>query len=393
MNSLGLSYSPCPVHPRLDESVELLRRLIATPSPSREESASADIWEEWLRGHCGDDVMRLHNNVFVVAPGFDPSRPTLMLNSHHDTVLPSASYTRDPYSPDIIGDRLYGLGSNDAGASGVALAATFLDLAGYYGKAGEGDATRRPLPFNLIFAITAAEEVMGEHGMRAFLPYLEERGLMPDMVLVGEPTGMQPAVAERGLLVFDCVTRGKSGHAARNEGINAIYRAIEDIERLRAFSPEKVSDVLGPVKVSVTMINAGTQHNVVPDSCTFVADVRTTDAYTNEETVALLQNAVKWTEMTPRSTRVHASVINRDHPLVKSAVALGRTPFVSPTTSDMALMHGIPSLKMGPGESARSHSADEFVLLSEINEALHLYPRIIADMDVSELLILKSTKQ
>lgn len=234
---------------------------------------------------------------------------------------------------------------------------------------------------------------MGEHGMRAFLPYLEERGLMPDMVLVGEPTGMQPAVAERGLLVFDCVTRGKSGHAARNEGINAIYRAIEDIERLRAFSPEKVSDVLGPVKVSVTMINAGTQHNVVPDSCTFVADVRTTDAYTNEETVALLQNAVKWTEMTPRSTRVHASVINRDHPLVKSAVALGRTPFVSPTTSDMALMHGIPSLKMGPGESARSHSADEFVLLSEINEALHLYPRIIADMDVSELLILKSTKQ
>ncbi|MDE6795894.1 MAG: M20 family metallo-hydrolase [Muribaculaceae bacterium] len=353
-------------HHRFDEAVALLRRLIATPSPSREESATADIWEEWLRSQGVDNVERLHNNVFAIAPGFDPSRPTLMLNSHHDTVRPAASYTRNPYSPDIEGDRLYGLGSNDAGASGVALASTFLDLAAY-----------PRTPFNLILAITAAEEVMGEHGMRAFLPHLAERGLTPDMVLVGEPTGMQPAIAERGLLVFDGVTAGKSGHAARNEGINAIYRAIEDIDRLRNFSPEKVSDVLGPIKVSVTMINAGTQHNVVPDKCTFVVDVRTTDAYTNEETVELLCDTVKWSEITPRSTRVHASVIGLDHPLVKSAMALGRTPFVSPTTSDMALMHGIPSLKMGPGESSRSHTADEYILLSELNEALHLYPKLV----------------
>lgn len=374
-------------HHRFDEAVALLRRLIATPSPSREESATADIWEEWLRSQGVDNVERLHNNVFAVAPGFDPSRPTLMLNSHHDTVRPAASYTRNPYSPDIEGDRLYGLGSNDAGASGVALASTFLDLAAYPRISDSKNLTQIPvpgsftrseeLPFNLILAITAAEEVMGEHGMRAFLPHLAERRLTPDMVLVGEPTGMQPAIAERGLLVFDGVTTGKSGHAARNEGINAIYRAMEDIDRLRNFSPEKVSDVLGPIKVSVTMINAGTQHNVVPDKCTFVVDVRTTDAYTNEETVELLRDTVKWSEITPRSTRVHASVIGLEHPLVKSAVALGRVPFVSPTTSDMALMHGIPSLKMGPGESSRSHTADEYILLSELNEALHIYPKLV----------------
>lgn len=361
-------------HHRFDAAVALLQRLIATPSPSREESATADIWEEWLRSQGIDNIERLHNNVFAVAPGFDPSRPTLMFNSHHDTVRPTASYTRNPYSPDIEGDRLYGLGSNDAGAAGVALASTFLDLASYAPTPAISDvigATK--LPFNLILAITAAEEVMGEHGMRAFLPHLAERGLTPDMVLVGEPTGMQPAIAERGLLVFDCLTPGKSGHAARNEGINAIYRAMEDIDRLRNFSPEKVSEVLGPIKVSVTMINAGSQHNVVPDKCSFVTDVRTTDAYTNEETVELLRKTVKWSRIIPRSTRVHASVIGVDHPMVKSAVALGRTPFVSPTTSDMALMHGIPSLKMGPGDSSRSHTADEYILLSELNEALHLY--------------------
>ena len=369
-------------HPRFDEAVNLLRRLISTPSPSREEAGTADIWEEWLRNQGIDYVERLHNNVFAVAPGFNPERPTLMLNSHHDTVRPAASYTRDPYSPDIVtdptlpgieGDRLYGLGSNDAGASGVVLASTFLDIV-------ENPEVCAGLPFNLILAITAAEEVMGEHGMRAFLPHLAEKGLSPDMVIVGEPTGMQPAVAERGLLVFDGVTIGKSGHAARNEGINAIYRAIEDIDRLRSFSPEKTSEVLGPIKVSVTMINAGTQHNVVPDKCTFVVDVRTTDAYTNEETVKLLQDTVKWSTITPRSTRVHASVIGNDHPLVKSAVALGRKPFISPTTSDMALMHGIPSLKIGPGESSRSHTADEYILLSELNEALHLYPSLISGL-------------
>lgn len=352
-------------HPRLEEAVCLLQRLIATPSPSRGEQATADIWEMWLREHSCSEVGRLHDNVYVVASGFDPSRPTLMLNSHHDTVRPSASYTRDPYSPDIVDGRLYGLGSNDAGASGVALASTFLDL------------ENAPIGCNLILAVTAAEEVMGELGMRAFLPHLKDIGLLPDAVIVGEPTGMQPAIAERGLLVFDALTEGVSGHAARSEGVNAIYRAMEDIGRLRNFTAPNVSSVLGPIKVSVTMVNAGTQHNVVPDKCSYVVDVRTTDAYSNEETVELIRSAVRWSELTPRSTRVHASVIDEEHPLVQAAVALGRKPFVSPTTSDMALLHGIPSLKIGPGDSSRSHTADEYILLSEINEALHLYPQII----------------
>lgn len=354
-------------HHGLDEAVALLQRLIAAPSPSREETATADIWEDWLINHEAGNVERLHNNVFVLAEDFDPMRPTLMLNSHHDTVRPAASYTRNPYQPSIEGDRLYGLGSNDAGASGVALAMSFLEL-----SKGE-----HRLPVNLMLAITAAEEVMGELGMRAFLPYLAKRGLTPDMAIVGEPTGMQPAVAERGLLVLDAVTEGKSGHAARNEGINAIYRALEDIEILRNIRTDKVSETLGPLRVNVTMINAGTQHNVVPDRCSYVVDVRTTDAYSNEETVELLRDAVRWSTLTPRSTRVHASVISESHPLVKSACSLGLTPFVSPTTSDMALMHGIPSLKIGPGESSRSHTADEFVKINEINEALFIYPELI----------------
>ncbi|MDE6631971.1 MAG: M20/M25/M40 family metallo-hydrolase, partial [Muribaculaceae bacterium] len=236
------------------------------------------------------------------------------------------------------------------------------------------------LPVNLLLAITAAEEVMGELGMRAFLPHLADNGLTPDMVLVGEPTGMQAAIAERGLLVLDCIAKGKAGHAARNEGINALYRAIEDIDRLRNFVPEKISNVLGPIKVSVTMINCGTQHNVVPDSCSYVADIRTTDAYSNEETVELLKQCVKWSELNPRSTRVHASVIDKTHPLVKTATALGKETFISPTTSDMALMHGIPSLKMGPGQSSRSHSADEYVCLSEISEAIDTYIKLITTL-------------
>ena len=353
-------------HPRLENAVDLLKRLVATPSPSRDEGATADIWEAWLKAQGAENVSRQHNNVFAVGSSYDPFRPTLMLNSHHDTVRPAASYTRDPYSPDIEDGRLFGLGSNDAGGAGVALACTFLALK-----------DRADLPFNLIFAITAAEEVMGEHGMRSFLPHIEQLGLRPDMVIVGEPTGMQAAIAERGLLVFDAETEGKSGHAARNEGINAIYRAIEDIETLREFSTERISEILGPIKVSVTMIEGGTQHNVVPDRCKWVVDVRTTDAYSNEETLELIRAAVRWSRLTPRSTRVHASVISAEHPLVRAAEVLGLECFVSPTTSDMALMHGIDSLKIGPGESSRSHTADEFIYIEEINEGLWLYPRLI----------------
>lgn len=356
---------------RHERHIELLSRLIATPSFSREEAATADIWEEWLRNQGVKNAERLHNNVFATSSHFDAKKPILMLNSHHDTVRPAASYNRDPFSPDIEGDILYGLGSNDAGGSGVALAEAFLALK-----------DEKDLPVNLILAITAAEEVMGELGMRAFLPHLAERGLTPQMVIVGEPTGMQPAIAERGLLVFDCETEGKSGHAAREEGINALYRAIEDINALCGFKPERESEILGPIKVSVTMIQCGTQHNVIPDKCKFVADVRTTDAYSNEETVELLRECVKWSKLTPRSTRVHASVIGIDHPLVVSARALGKSPFVSQTTSDMALMHGIPSLKMGPGDSARSHTADEYILLSEISKGMDTYIELIRSLRI-----------
>ena len=353
----------------LEKAVKLLQEMVRRPSFSREEGVTADLLEDWLRVNGAVDVRRLHNNVYAVAPGYDPSRPTLMLNSHHDTVRPARGYTRDPFSANLEDGCVFGLGSNDAGASVVSLACTFLAL--------QHDAA---LPVNLLLALTAAEEVMGEFGMRAFLPHLATEGLAPDMVIVGEPTGMQPAVAERGLVVLDAEVTGKSGHAARNEGINAIYRAIEDIERLRGFEAPRCSAVLGPVKVNVTMIEAGTQHNVVPDLCRYVVDVRTTDAYTNAETVGLLRDAVKWSVLTPRSTRIQASVIDALHPLVRAAVAQGRETFISPTTSDMALMHGIPSLKIGPGLSQRSHTADEFVRLDEIEEALSLYPAIIKDI-------------
>lgn len=353
------------------DAITLLRRLIAVPSFSREEDRAADIWEEWLKGHGAEDTRRLHNNVFVLPKRLDPGKPLLMLNSHLDTVKPASSYTRDPFSADIEDGKLFGLGSNDAGASGVSLATAFLNLR-----------DRSDLPVNLLLAITAEEEVMGEHGMRAFLPHLAELGMTPDMAIIGEPTGMQPAIAERGLLVLDCTAKGKSGHAARGEGINALYRAMEDIQALRQFSPERVSDTLGPISVNVTMINCGTQHNVVPDTCTFVADVRTTDAYSNEETVELLRECVRWSEIKPRSTRVRASVIGQEHPLVKATVALGKKTFVSPTSSDMALMPCFPTLKIGPGESARSHAADEYIRLSEIEDAISNYQRLILSLAI-----------
>ncbi|MDE6341659.1 MAG: M20/M25/M40 family metallo-hydrolase [Muribaculaceae bacterium] len=346
-----------------------LQNLIKTPTFSREEDATAGIWHRWLTENGADNAVRFHNNVYAVTPHFDLRKPTLMLNSHHDTVRPASTYTRDPFSPDIENGCIFGLGSNDAGGAGVALALAYLSLK------DEGS-----IPVNLLLAITAAEEVMGELGMRAFLPHLKEKGIYPDMAIVGEPTGMQPAVAERGLLVLDCVAHGKSGHAAREEGINALYRAIEDVERIRHFAPERVSATLGPIKASVTMMECGTQHNVVPDRCKYVADVRTTDAYSNEETVRLLQDCVKWSELTPRSTRVRASVIDASHPLVKAAVSLGKRPFVSGTTSDMALMHDIPSLKIGPGDSARSHTADEYIRISEINDAIDTYINLIKNI-------------
>ena len=348
------------------EAIELLDKLIATPSHSREESAVADILEAFLREK-GIDVQRIHNNVWAMCENFDCNKPTLLLNSHHDTVKPSAAYTVDPYNPLHSDGKIYGLGSNDAGASLVSLLAVFCNN------------HKADLSYNMILALTAEEEVMGEKGMRAMLPQFEQLGIKIDMALVGEPTGMNAAVGERGLLVFDATAHGVRGHAARNEGENALYKAIADIERLRNYRFERCSELLGDINVAVTMISAGTQHNVVPDECKFVVDVRTTDAYTNEETVELLQSVVEC-EMLPRSTRVRASAIGNGHPLVKAAVAIGRTTFVSPTTSDMALMP-FPSLKMGVGESARSHSADEFVFESEIVEGIALYDIFINELN------------
>ena len=326
------------LHHAADEAVGLLRELIARPSHSRSEEATAGLLFDFLAER-GAAPERLHNNVWARAEGFDPARPTLLLNSHHDTVRPAGGYTRDPYTPTVEGDRLYGLGSNGAGASVVCLTETFLAW------------RQRPLPFNLVLALSSEEECMGEHGMRALLPALGRI----DMALVGEPTRMQAAVGERGLVVLDCTARGRSGHAARGEGVNALYIALDDIVRLRTLRFERCSELLGPVGIAVTQIEAGTQHNVIPDRCRFVVDVRTTDAYTNEETVELLRRELR-SEAVPRSTRVRASALAAEHPLCRAARAAGCTIFVSPTTSDMALMP-FPSLKMGPGDSARSHTA------------------------------------
>lgn len=349
------------------EAITLLQRLIATPSLSGNESDTADILVAELASR-GVVVRRHHNNVWALSKGFDMLKPTLMLNSHQDTVKPSQNYTRDPFEPTIEEGKIYGLGSNDAGASLVSLVATFCN-----------NYDTSALPYNLLLALTAEEENMGEKGMRAFLPHLDMEGIVVDMVLVGEPTSMQPAIGERGLVVLDCIAHGKSGHAARNEGENALYKAMSDIEKLRNFSFNKISDVLGDIKITVTQISAGTQHNIVPDECRFVVDIRTTDAYSNEEVVELLQEALEC-DAKPRSTRVRASAIELTHPLVEAAVAIGREPFISPTTSDRAIMQGLPALKMGVGESSRSHTADEFVLASEIEEGIAIYQKLLDEL-------------
>ena len=340
------------------QAIELLKNLISTPSISREESAVADIVEAWFRER-GFVPQRKGNNVWAMAAEYCEQLPTILLDAHIDTVKPNASWCRNPFEPVVEGDRLYGLGSNDTGGSLVAMLAAFVRLAA------------KAQPYNLVMLASAEEEVTGVGGVRAVLSELPKI----DFAIVGEPTSMQPAIAEKGLMVFDCVARGRSGHAARDEGDNAIYKALKDIEWFRSYEFERKSELLGPVKMTVTGVQAGTQHNVVPDECRFVVDVRTTDAYTNEQTVELLQAAVEC-DLVPRSTRVRASAIGEDHPLVKAAKAIGRQTFVSPTTSDMALMP-FPSLKMGVGVSSRSHSADEYVLESEIEEGIELYDQLI----------------
>ena len=347
-------------------AVSLLDKLIATSSLSRQEGQTAAIIEEFLLSN-GVLARRCKNNVWAVSDSYDPSRPTLLLNSHHDTVKPAASYSLDPFSPIHRDGRIYGLGSNDAGASVVSLTETFLRL------------RDEQLNVNLILAVTAEEEVSGKDGIELLINEFRASGITIDMAIVGEPTGLDAAIAERGLMVLDCTAHGVSGHAARNEGVNAIYTAIADIETLRNFKFDRVSQTLGDIKISVTQIVAGTQHNVIPDTCNFVADVRTTDAYSNAEVAEIISSGLQ-SDVRPRSTRLNASVISIDHPLVKAALKLGAEPFVSPTLSDRALLHNIPALKIGPGDSARSHTADEFIFESEIEEAIAFYYNLIKSL-------------
>lgn len=343
----------------------MLSELVSTPSVSRDEARTGDLLYGYLAER-GARPQRIHNNVWAVAGGYDPARPTLLLNSHHDTVRPSAAWQRDPFTPSIEAGRLYGLGSNDAGASLVCLTEIFLQFC-----------NNSNLPFNIILALSAEEECSGERGVSALLPELA-KSYKTDMAIVGEPTSMQASTAERGLVVLDCTARGRSGHAARNEGVNALYTAMDDIGVLRRFRFGRESAVLGPIGVTVTQIEAGTQHNVVPDTCRFVVDVRTTDAFTNEQTVEILQRAIR-SEAVPRSTRLHASVIAESHLLVRAAVAAGCRTFVSPTMSDRTLMP-FPALKIGPGDSARSHTADEFVCIDEIAQGIETYTKILKNL-------------
>lgn len=338
-----------------DKAISLLKALIETPSMSKEEDETADLIQKFLEAE-GVNTERIGNNIWAKNKHFDAALPTVLLNSHHDTVRPNAGYTRDPFTATVDDGKLYGLGSNDAGGCLVSLIATFLY---FYGE--------RNLKYNIVLAASAEEEISGKGGIESLLPHLPEI----DFAMVGEPTQMHLAVAEKGLMVLDCVVTGKAGHAARDEGENALYKAIQHIEWFKGFVFQRVSETLGPVKMSVTVIEAGKQHNVVPDKCSFVVDVRTTDAYSNQETLAIIREHVDC-EVTPRSTRLNPSGIGDDHPIVTAGKSLGRNTYGSPTLSDQALMP-FPSVKVGPGDSARSHTADEYVKLQEIEEGIKLY--------------------
>lgn len=347
----------------MKNAVELLCRLIEVPRISREETAAADLLQDYMTGELGLEVHRHGNNLWSVAPDPDPERETLLLCAHIDTVRPVAGWQRDPFRATREGDRIYGLGSNDDGASLVSLLHVFASLV--------KDSSKRGL-YNLVFLASAEEEVSGKGGVESVLPLLPRI----DVALVGEPTGMQPAIAEKGLMVLDVTARGKAGHAARNEGDNAIYHALDDMQWFRSYRWERVSPLLGAVKMTVTIVNAGTQHNVVPDSCTFTVDVRPNECYTNQELLERIKEHVG-SEVRARSTRLGSSRISLEHPLVQRIIGMGGTPFGSPTLSDQALMP-FPSLKMGPGQSSRSHTADEYIEVGEIREAMEMYSYLLS---------------
>ena len=342
----------------VSDAVQLLKKLIATPSVSRNEKDAADIMEQTIRSY-GFEPQREANNLWIIDPHYDESRPTLLLNAHIDTVKPVASWSRDPFSPYVEDGVLYGLGSNDCGGGLCSLLQIFRML------------TEKPQSYNLIYLASAEEEVSGKDGITRALPLLPHI----DLAIVGEPTGMNPAVAEKGLMVLDVIAHGKSGHAARNEGVNAIYEALDDMRWIRDYKFEKVSEFLGPTKMTLTVVNAGTQHNVIPDKCTMLVDIRTNEFYDNEEVYELIRQHLK-SEVKAHSFRLKSSRIDPEHPLIRKCVAMGMKPFGSPTLSDQALMH-FPSFKLGPGESSRSHSANEFIRISEIRDAIAKYETLL----------------
>lgn len=342
----------------LSDAISLLQKLIATPSISRDEVHAANVFENELKSY-GLDYERKGNNLWCIPPQMEAGKPTLLLNAHIDTVKPVASWTRNPFEPTLEDDTLYGLGSNDCGGGLV----TLLQVYRYFLK--------HESPYNIIYLASAEEEVSGANGISSVLPLLPHI----DVAIVGEPTGMQPAVAEKGLMVVDMTARGKSGHAARNEGVNAIYEMIDDLAWIRQYQFRKESEFLGPTKMTVTVIHAGTQHNVIPDECTAVIDIRTNEYYKNEYVFEFLRSHLH-SEVKARSFRLHSSHIDINHPLVQKCLRMGKKPFGSPTLSDQALM-SFPSFKMGPGESSRSHSADEYIRISELEQAINEYIELI----------------
>lgn len=342
------------------DAIQLLKELIATPSFSKEEDNSSAIIKIFLEDH-GVKTGQYLYNIWAKNKHFDTAKSTILLNSHHDTVKPNKGYTLDPFVPIEKDGKLFGLGSNDAGGSLVSLITTFLY---FYDK--------EYLKYNLVLAATAEEEISGHNGIEILLPQLGKI----DLGIVGEPTQMQMAVAEKGLMVLDCMATGKAGHAAREEGDNAITKAIKDIEWFNSYKFGKVSDLLGPVKMSVTVIETDNKaHNVVPAQCKFVVDCRVNELYTFEEMLEVIRSNVQ-SEVKPRSTRLRSSSIALDHPVVKAGLQIGRTYYGSPTTSDKALMH-FPSLKIGPGDSARSHTADEYIYIDEIKNGIELYIQLL----------------
>lgn len=344
------------------EAIELLKNLISKQSFSGEENETALLLIQWFSNY-NIKFERDKHNVWAKNKHFDASKKTILLNSHHDTVKPNKNYTKNPFNPEVSDGKLYGLGSNDAGGCLVSLLATFTY---FYDKSG--------LKYNFVIVASAEEESSGQNGLNSMLDIIPPI----DFAIIGEPTLMQLAIAEKGLLVLDCEAKGTSCHAAHEMGDNSIYNAIEDIHWFQNFEFPKHSETLGKVKMTVTQIEAGNQHNVIPASCNYVVDVRVTDAYNNKEVLEIIQSNVK-SEVKARSLRLNSSSIPVDHPIVKAGIKLGRETYGSPTLSDQAVLN-CPSLKLGPGQSLRSHTADEFIYIREIEEGVDLYIKILEEI-------------